>query len=70
MAEEAIQVEETKKKVQRRIHKMVYVVVDREDPSKYELCFDQEELMKKMLSDPEFLKNNYPISIDTDKLYH
>lgn len=59
----------TKKKTQRRLHKSVYIIVNRKDPSQNELCFDQDELMKKLM-DPQFMQDNYPIMIDTNRLYH
>lgn len=59
----------TKKKTQRRLYKSVYIIVDRADPSRNELCFDQDELMKKLM-DPQFMQDKYPIMIDTNRLYH
>ena len=60
---------ESKKKVQRRLYKNVYVIVNRQDPKDNELCFDQNELMTKLM-DPEWTSKYFPIVIDTDKLYH
>ena len=60
---------ESKKKVQRRLYKNVYVIVNRQDPKDNELCFDQDELVAKLI-DPEWTSKYFPIVIDTDKLYH
>lgn len=68
MADEIIATE-SKKKVQRRLYKNVYVIVNRQDPKDNELCFDQNELMTKLM-DPEWTSKYFPIVIDTDKLYH
>ena len=68
MADEIIAAE-SKKKVQRRLYKNVYVIVNRQDPKDNELCFDQNELMSKLM-DPEWTSKYFPIVIDTDKLYH
>lgn len=68
MADEIIATE-SKKKVQRRLYKNVYVIVNRQDPKDNELCFDQNELMSKLM-DPEWTSKYFPIVIDTDKLYH
>lgn len=68
MADEIVATE-SKKKVQRRLYKNVYVIVNRQDPKENELCFDQDELMTKLL-DPEWTSKYFPIVIDTDKLYH
>ena len=68
MAEEIVATE-SKKKVQRRLYKNVYVIVNRQDPKDNELCFDQNELMTKLM-DPEWTSKYFPIVIDTDKLYH
>ena len=68
MADEIVAAE-SKKKVQRRLHKNVYVIVNRQDPKDNELCFDQNELMTKLM-DPEWTSKYFPIVIDTDKLYH
>lgn len=68
MADEIV-VTESKKKVQRRLYKNVYVIVNRQDPKDNELCFDQNELMTKLM-DPEWTSKYFPIVIDTDKLYH
>lgn len=57
------------KKVQRRLHKNVYVIVNRTDPTDNSLCFSQDELMKNLLN-PEWAQKYFPIIIDTDKLYH
>ena len=58
-----------KKKVQRRLYKNVYVIVNRQNPKDNELCFDQDELVTKLM-DPEWTSKYFPIVIDTDKLYH
>ena len=68
MADEIVATE-SKKKVQRRLYKNVYVIVNRQDPKDNELCFDQNELMTKLM-DPEWTSKYFPIVIDTDKLYH
>lgn len=68
MADEIVATE-AKKKVQRRLYKNVYVIVNRQDPKDNELCFDQNELMSKLM-DPEWTSKYFPIVIDTDKLYH
>lgn len=68
MADEIVATE-SKKKVQRRLYKNVYVIVNRQDPKDNELCFDQNELMTKLI-DPEWTSKYFPIVIDTDKLYH
>lgn len=68
MADEIV-ASESKKKVQRRLYKNVYVIVNRQDPKDNELCFDQNELMSKLM-DPEWTSKYFPIVIDTDKLYH
>ena len=68
MADEIVATE-SKKKVQRRLYKNVYVIVNRQDPKNNELCFDQNELMTKLM-DPEWTSKYFPIVIDTDKLYH
>lgn len=68
MADEIVATE-AKKKVQRRLYKNVYVIVNRQDPKDNELCFDQNELMTKLM-DPEWTSKYFPIVIDTDKLYH
>lgn len=68
MADEIVTTE-SKKKVQRRLYKNVYVIVNRQDPKDNELCFDQNELMTKLM-DPEWTSKYFPIVIDTDKLYH
>jgi hypothetical protein len=68
MADEIVAAE-SKKKVQRRLYKNVYVIVNRQDPKDNELCFDQNELMTKLM-DPEWTSKYFPIVIDTDKLYH
>ena len=68
MADEIV-TNESKKKVQRRLYKNVYVIVNRQDPKDNELCFDQNELMTKLM-DPEWTSKYFPIVIDTDKLYH
>ena len=68
MADEIVAAE-SKKKVQRRLYKNVYVIVNRQDPKDNELCFDQNELMSKLM-DPEWTSKYFPIVIDTDKLYH
>ena len=68
MADEIVATE-SKKKVQRRLYKNVYVIVNRHDPKDNELCFDQNELMTKLM-DPEWTSKYFPIVIDTDKLYH
>ena len=68
MADEIVATE-SKKKVQRRLYKNVYVIVNRRDPKDNELCFDQNELMTKLM-DPEWTSKYFPIVIDTDKLYH
>lgn len=68
MADEIVATE-SKKKVQRRLYKNVYVIVNRQDPKDNELCFDQNELMSKLM-DPEWTSKYFPIVIDTDKLYH
>ena len=68
MADEVVATE-SKKKVQRRLYKNVYVIVNRQDPKDNELCFDQNELMSKLM-DPEWTSKYFPIVIDTDKLYH
>lgn len=68
MADEVVATE-SKKKVQRRLYKNVYVIVNRQDPKDNELCFDQNELMTKLM-DPEWTSKYFPIVIDTDKLYH
>ena len=68
MADEVVAAE-SKKKVQRRLYKNVYVIVNRQDPKDNELCFDQNELMTKLM-DPEWTSKYFPIVIDTDKLYH
>lgn len=57
------------KKVQRRLYKNVYVIVNRNDPTDNSLCFSQDELMKNLLN-PEWAQKYFPIIIDTDKLYH
>ena len=57
------------KKVQRRLYKNVYVIVNRTDPTDNSLCFSQDELMKNLLN-PEWAQKYFPIIIDTDKLYH
>ena len=66
MADEIVATE-SKKKVQRRLYKNVYVIVNRQDPKDNELCFDQNELMTKLM-DPEWTSKYFPIVIDTDKL--
>lgn len=48
MADEIVATE-SKKKVQRRLYKNVYVIVNRQDPKDNELCFDQNELMTKLM---------------------
>ena len=68
MADEIVATK-SKKKVQRRLYKNVYVIVNRQDPKDNELCFDQNELMTKLM-DPEWTSKYFPIVIDTDKLYH
>ena len=68
MADEIVATE-SKKKAQRRLYKNVYVIVNRQDPKDNELCFDQNELMTKLM-DPEWTSKYFPIVIDTDKLYH
>lgn len=68
MADEIVATE-SKKKIQRRLYKNVYVIVNRQDPKDNELCFDQNELMTKLM-DPEWTSKYFPIVIDTDKLYH
>ena len=68
MADEIVATE-SKKKVQRRLYKNGYVIVNRQDPKDNELCFDQNELMTKLM-DPEWTSKYFPIVIDTDKLYH
>ena len=68
MADEIVATE-SKKKVQRRLYKNVYLIVNRQDPKDNELCFDQNELMTKLM-DPEWTSKYFPIVIDTDKLYH
>ena len=68
MADEIVATE-SKKKVQRRLYKNVYVIVNRQDPKDNELCFDQNQLMTKLM-DPEWTSKYFPIVIDTDKLYH
>ena len=68
MADEIVATE-SKKKVQRRLYKNVYVIVNRQDPKDNELCFDQNELVTKLM-DPEWTSKYFPIVIDTDKLYH
>lgn len=68
MADEIVATE-SKKKVQRRLYKNVYVIVNRQDPKDNELCFDQNELVTKLI-DPEWTSKYFPIVIDTDKLYH
>ena len=68
MADEIVATE-SKKKVQRRLYKNVYVIVNRQDPKDNELCFDQNELRTKLM-DPEWTSKYFPIVIDTDKLYH
>ena len=68
MADEIVATE-SKKKVQRRLSTNVYVIVNRQDPKDNELCFDQNELMTKLM-DPEWTSKYFPIVIDTDKLYH
>ena len=68
MADEIVATE-SKKKVQRRLYKNVYVIVNRQDPKDNELCFDQNELMTKLM-DPEWTSKYFPIVIDTEKLYH
>ena len=68
MADEIVATE-SKKKVQRRLYKNVYVIVNRQDPKDNELCFYQNELMTKLM-DPEWTSKYFPIVIDTDKLYH
>ena len=68
MADEIVATE-SKKKVQRRLYKNVYVIVNRQDPKDNELCFDQNVLMTKLM-DPEWTSKYFPIVIDTDKLYH
>ena len=68
MADEIVDTE-PKKKVQRRLYKNVYVIVNRQDAKDNELCFDQNELMTKLM-DPEWTSKYFPIVIDTDKLYH
>ena len=68
MADEIVVVK-SKKKAQRRLYKNVYVIVNRQDPKDNELCFDQNELMTKLM-DPEWTSKYFPIVIDTDKLYH
>ena len=68
MADEIVATE-SKKKVQRRLYKNVYVIVNRQDPKDNERCFDQNELMTKLM-DPEWTSKYFPIVIDTDKLYH
>ena len=68
MADEIVATE-SKKKVQRRLYKNVYVIVNRQDPKDNELCFDQNELMTRLM-DPEWTSKYFPIVIDTDKLYH
>lgn len=68
MADEIVATE-SKKKTQRRLYKNVYVIVNRQDPKDNELCFDQNELMTKLM-DPEWTSKYFPIVIDTDKLYH
>ena len=68
MADEIVATE-SKKKVQRRLYRNVYVIVNRQDPKDNELCFDQNELMSKLM-DPEWTSKYFPIVIDTDKLYH
>ena len=68
MADEIVAAE-SKKKVQRRLYKNDYVIVNRQDPKDNELCFDQNELMTKLM-DPEWTSKYFPIVIDTDKLYH
>lgn len=60
---------EKPKKVQRRLYKNVFVIVNRTDPTDNSLCFDQDELVKSLLN-PEWSQKYYPIVIDTDKLYH
>ena len=65
MADEIVATE-SKKKVQRRLYKNVYVIVNRQDPKDNELCFDQNELMTKLM-DPEWTSKYFPIVIDTDK---
>lgn len=62
-------VEPKAKKVQRRLHKNVYVIINRSDLADNHLCFDQDELMKNLL-DPEWAQKYFPIVIDTNKLYH
>lgn len=57
------------KKVQRRLYKNVYVIVNKNDPTDNSLCFSQDELMKNLLN-PEWAQKYFPIIIDTDKLYH
>ena len=68
MADEIVATE-SKKKVQRRLYKNVYVIVNRQDPKDNELCFDQNELMTKLM-DPEWTSKYFHIVIDTAKLYH
>ena len=68
MADEIVATE-AKKKTQRRLYTNVYVIVNRQDPKDNELCFDQNELMTKLM-DPEWTSKYFPIVIDTDKLYH
>lgn len=68
MADEIVVIK-SKKKAQRRLYKNVYVIVNRQDPKDNELCFDQNELMTKLM-DPEWTSKYFPIVIDTDKLYH
>lgn len=69
MADEIESVEPKAKKVQRRLYKNVYVIVNRSDLADNHLCFDQDELMKNLLN-PEWTQKYFPIVIDTDKLYH
>lgn len=69
MADEIESVETKAKKVQRRLYKNVYVIVNRTDLTDNHLCFDQDELMKNLLN-PEWAQKYFPIVIDTDKLYH
>lgn len=68
MTDEAMTADKPKK-VQRRLYKNVYLIVKRDDLTKQEFCFDQGELLQKMMN-PDFVKEYYPIVIDTDKLYH
>lgn len=70
MSDEMNVVETPKKKVnQRRLHKDVFLIVNREDLSDNSLCFDQKELMNHLL-DPQWTAKYFPIVIDTDKLYY